>query len=167
MGAVLAWGCFAALTMTNHRKFTRQMRLLLLTVLFALNAEISFGQNDSTKTQSTSPCTAYFLRSSGFVGSARNFSLFIDDQLVCKLTNNSYSTHTLKPGKHTFSAQLGGSSVRERTKRFELTAVAGQSYYLTVGIHEGALAATPFCEEITVNTANQRISKLKREADCL
>lgn len=103
----------------------------------------------------------YFIRSTGYVGSAVNFRLYIDDSLTCKLKNKTYSIHTLPVGKHTVSAQNSGLGSKKRSKPFEVTIEEGKTAYIDV-----IWANDVSCEEITRNSAERKLKGLKQTTAC-
>ncbi|SHL90746.1 hypothetical protein [Mucilaginibacter sp. OK098] len=70
---------------------------------FMLAASLNVFSQDKTG-------QVYLIRSTGYTGSAINYRLYIDDQLVCKLKNKSFSVHDIGIGQHTVSVASGGIS---------------------------------------------------------
>ncbi|HEX2683189.1 MAG TPA: hypothetical protein VHL77_04625, partial [Ferruginibacter sp.] len=97
----------------------------------------------------------------GYVGSAVNFKIYIDDSLVCKLKNKRYSVHTLPVGKHTVSAQNTGLSTHKKSEPFEIETKEGQVTYIDV-----AWANRVYCQEITANSATAVMRKVKQTTNC-
>ena len=65
--------------------------VFLFISVFFVNAQDTISEKSNMKktlTQDTG--TIYFIRSTGFAGSATAFTAFIDDELVCKLNNKRY-----------------------------------------------------------------------------
>ena len=130
---------------------------------------ITFGFAVSIKAQeSTPPETGkiYFLRSTGFQGSAQAFKVFIDEQFVCKLNNKRYSIHEVAPGKHICSVQFGGKKSKEKAEKFEVMVEPGQSVYVNVVFETGILINNTYCEEIPENTATNKMKNMKEDVKC-
>jgi len=108
-----------------------------------------------------------FIRSTGFQGSAQAFKTFIDEQFVCKLNNKRYSYHEVAPGIHTCSVQFGGKKSKEKAEKFEVDVKPGETTYVQLVFETGILINNVYCEEITENTALQKISTLKEDEKCL
>jgi hypothetical protein len=107
----------------------------------------------------------YFMRSTGFQGSAQGFTTFIDDKIVCKLNNKRYSIHEVTPGVHQFSVQFAGKSSKEKAERIEIEIEAGKTYYIQLIMQTGVIKNNLYCQEVTKSSANSILEKLK-EDDC-
>ncbi|MBS4062923.1 MAG: DUF2846 domain-containing protein [Chitinophagaceae bacterium] len=139
------------------------MKLILLSIFLLTVTSFAFAQtSDSVASKSK----VYFLRNTGYIGSAAAFKTFIDDQFLCRLNNKRYTVHEVPSGKHTFSVQFGGTTLKEKAERFELTLEPGKIYYLRVVFKNGAFVNNVYCEEITENTAKNEIALLKEDTKC-
>ncbi|MFN5135235.1 MAG: DUF2846 domain-containing protein [Chitinophagaceae bacterium] len=134
------------------------LSFFLLSILSIVHAQTS----DTTSAKSK----VYFLRNTGYVGSAAAFKTFIDSQFLCRINNKRYTVHEVPPGKHTFSVQFGGTELKEKAERFELTLEPGKTYYLRVVFKNGAFVNNVYCEEITENTAKKEMESLKEDTKC-
>jgi Protein of unknown function (DUF2846) len=139
-------------------------RIIVLVVLISV-ATIGFGQS-SQDSATSEKAKVYFLRNTGYMGSAAGFKTFIDSQFVCRLNNKRFSIHEVAAGKHSFTVQFGGTSLKEKAERFELDLVAGKSYYIRVVFKTGAFVNNVYCEEVTETTAKREMEKLKEDTDC-
>ncbi len=108
-----------------------------------------------------------FIRSTGFAGSAAAFKTFIDDEFVCKLNNKKYSFHDVKIGKHTCSVQFGGKKSKEKAEKFEVDVKPGVITYVQLVFETGAFVNNVYCEEITENTATNKMQTLEEDLKCL
>src|SRR5688572_7268808 len=72
--------------------------------------------------------TVYIYRVGQFVGSGANWAIFADEVKICKLSNNKYIKHEVKPGKHVYTAKIGGVGLMKKETEIEINAEAGQSY---------------------------------------
>lgn len=113
-----------------------------------------------------SVATIYFLRETGYMGKAGAFKVFIDADYICKISDNRYISITIAPGTHTVSAQYYGTSIKDNAEKFEFTAEAGKTYYFTVTQVTGAFVNNIFCEEITENSAKNKMKGLREDPDC-
>lgn len=118
------------------------------------------GQADSTKQNSK----VYFMRSTGFQGSAQGFTVFIDDSVVCKLNNKRFSIHDVAPGTHRFSVQFAGKSSKEKAERIEIEIEAGKTYYIQLIFQSGLVKNNLYCQEVTKSSANTMLDKLKEDS---
>jgi hypothetical protein len=130
---------------------------LLLLCSIVVSAE---SQTDST----TKSATVYFMRSTGFSGSAQGFTVFIDDNVVCKLNNKRYSVHSVAPGNHRFSVQFAGKNAKDKAERIEITTEAGKTYYIQLIFQTGLLKNNLYCQEVTENSAKTILGNLKEDS---
>jgi hypothetical protein len=126
--------------------------LSLLTVLLLISS-VCFSQEKTGQ--------VYFIRATGYVSSAVNFRVYLDDSLVCKLKNKTYSVHTVKAGKHTVRAANTGLSSHKKSAPFEVEVKEGQTTYVDV-----VWANTVSCQEITANSAQSKLKGIKQATNC-
>ena len=101
-----------------------------------------FTQNETTQINTNTKSKIYFIRNTGFAGSASAFKAFIDDKFTCKLHNKKYSVYEIVPGKHYFSIQFSGKTSKESTEKLELLTEAGKIYYLQILFTSGLFINT-------------------------
>ena len=94
------------------------------------------GSLTNTQAQSND-VTFYFMRYTGYQGSAISFTTFMDGQLVCKLNNKSFSTHKTTPGKHTFAVQFAGKEAKEKAELITIDMEGGKTYYIQLILQNG------------------------------
>lgn len=133
--------------------------IFLSAALFAFTAIL--GQDSS----STGTAKVYFMRSTGFQGSAQGFTTFIDDRIVCKLNNKRYSVHEVEPGLHQFSVQFAGKQSKEKAERIEINVEAGKTYYIQLIFQTGLIKNNLYCQEVTASSALTMLDKMKKD-DC-
>ena len=136
----------------------------MLALLIALSFTSLTKAQDKEKVETGK---IYFLRSTGFAGSAQAFKTFIDEQFVCKLNNKRYSIHEVPVGKHKCSVQFGGKESKEGAEKFEVQVEAGKITYVELVFETGFWINNIYCEEITENSAKQKISKMSEDTECL
>lgn len=107
----------------------------------------------------------YFMRSSGVMGLTA-FSCFIDDSLVCHLNNNKFSIHSASPGVHKFQVRADGKKSKKNIQTIELNLMPGQKYYFMLDVVDHYVAGTLSLLEVTENTANKTLPKLKADEHC-
>ena len=133
--------------------------LSLILVFYSIN----FYSQEENKEDSVE---INFIRTTGFAGSAQAFKTFIDSTFVCKLNNNKYSIHLVKPGIHTFSVQFGGKKLKEKAEKFELLTESNKKYYIGIMFETGLFINNTYCQEITETTAKRKMEKLTEDKDC-
>jgi hypothetical protein len=109
----------------------------------------------------------YFIRSTGFQGSAVAFTAFIDKQLVCKLNNKRYSVHEVEPGEHVFTVQFAGKEAKSKAEPISINVEAGKKYYIQMVFQTGALKNNLYCQEVTENSAKTILEKCEEDTKCL
>lgn len=120
-----------------------------------------------SQTKSTSQnAKVYFIRSTGFQGSIQGFTTFIDDKVVCKLNNKSYSIHEVSPGPHQFSVQFAGKKSKEKAEHIEIDIEPGKTYYIQLIFQTGIIKNNLYCQEVTKSSAQPILEKLRQD-DCI
>lgn len=137
---------------------------LIIVLLMSLSFNIAMQAQES-KTSETGKI--YFLRSTGFQGSAVAFKTFIDGEFVCKLNNKKYSIHEVPVGKHECSVQFGGKKSKEKAEKFEVQVEAGKITYVQLVFETGLFINNIYCEEVTENTATQKMKLMEEDIKCL
>ena len=141
------------------------------------NGEIeSFNQMDSSSNnhskKNTTPEIAsgkaqvYFIRSTGFAGSASAFKAFIDEEFVCNLNNKRYSIHEVDSGEHIFTVQFAGKNPKKRAEPIKINTQAGKTYYVQMVFQTGILKNNLYCQEVTANSAETVLINLKQDTKC-
>ena len=140
--------------------FKKFIIVLLISLSFNAVMQAQDGQAKETG-------KIYFLRSTGFQGSAVAFKTFIDGEFVCKLNNKKYSIHEVPVGKHECSVQFGGKKSKEKAEKFEVLVEAGKVTYVKLVFETGAFINNIYCEEVTENTAIQNMKMMEEDIKCL
>lgn len=109
----------------------------------------------------------YLIRSTGYTGSAVNYSFYVDGRLICKMKNKSFSIHDLPVGEHTVSIVSGGISNGKKSAPLKVTVVEGKINYVSVVSTESGYVNKITCQEITKNSADPILAKAKEKKDCL
>ena len=138
------------------------MKAIKLFSLLAFFLTTSFGAFAQAKTGQV-----YLIRYTGFTGSAVNYSFYVDDQLICKLKNKSFSIHDLAVGDHTVSVVSGGISNGKKSAPLKITVVEGKTNYVSVVSTQAGYSNKITCQEITQNSADPVLAKAKEKKDCL
>lgn len=135
------------------------LSFLIVSILFVL----PIYAQDHYEEVSENEAIVYFLRSSGFTGSATAFNAFIDSKLACKLNNKRYSVHNISEGTHRFAVQAAGKKMKKKTSSIELQIVNGKEYYFQIILKTGFWGSKLVCQEITENSAKQMMKNLKED----
>ncbi|RZJ52057.1 MAG: DUF2846 domain-containing protein [Flavobacterium sp.] len=131
-------------------------------IFFLMISANSFAQ-ESTKTGQI-----YLIRSTGYEGSAVNYSFYVDDQLVCKLKNKHFSIIDIPAGDHNISVLSGGLSNGKKSAPTLVTVLAGKPNFVeVVSTQKGEYTNKITATEITENSAKPILSTLTQKTNCL
>ena len=109
----------------------------------------------------------YFIRVTGYMGTAVNYSFYVDGALICKQKNNSYSIHDLNVGEHTITISSGGLSSGKKSTPLKINVEDGKTNYINIVGTQSGYANKINCQEITQNSAEPLLAKAKQKTDCL
>ena len=110
----------------------------------------------------------YFLRSTGFQGSAAAFKTFIDGEFICKLNNKKYSVHEVAVGKHNCFVKAEKKESGESAEKFEVQVEAGKITYVQLIYEVGFFKSYRlYCEEVAEDLAKKKIEKMSEDTECL
>ncbi|MEO3402974.1 DUF2846 domain-containing protein [Mucilaginibacter sp. CAU 1740] len=137
----------------------KTIKLLAFLTLMLIGSISTFAQDKTGQ--------VYLIRVTGYTGSAINYRLYVDDQLICKLKNKSFSVHDLAVGTHTVSVSSGGISTGKKSEPLTITVVEGKVNYVSVVSTQAGYVNKITCQEITQNSADPLLAKAKQNSNCL
>src|SRR5690349_10397315 len=140
------------------------MKKWFIAIALVILAPALFAQGGAKKDTTTGK--VYFIRATGMSTSMKRFFAFIDDELVCKMDEKTYSIHPLKPGRHVFSVQFGGKKSKQKNKQIDIMIEAGKSYFIQMAVQQDIWTANINCQEITENSAKKLMTDLRLENRC-
>ncbi|MEP7319629.1 MAG: DUF2846 domain-containing protein [Panacibacter sp.] len=126
-------------------------------------AVINADSVPATKVDTANAGIVYFMRSTGFVGAAAGFNVFVDSSFVCRLNEKRYSVHYVPAGTHTFSAQFAGKKSKKVAEKVPIEIEKGHTYYIQLVFQNGAFVNNIYCQEVTKNSANLIMPSLKED----
>jgi hypothetical protein len=138
------------------------MKTIKFFAFLAVILTLSFSAFSQDKTGQV-----YLIRATGYTGSAVNYKLYLDGQLVCKLKNKSYSIHNISVGDHTISVSSGGISNGKKSTPLKITVAEGKINYVSVVSTQAGYANKITCQEITKNSADPLLAKATENKNCL
>lgn len=138
------------------------MKAIKFLAFLAFTLTISFNVFSQDKTGQV-----YLIRSTGYTGSAINYRLYIDGQLVCKLKNKSFSIHDITAGEHTVSVASGGISNGKKSTPLKVTVAEGKTNYISIVSTQSGYVNKLTCQEITKNSADPLLAKTTQNNNCL
>ena len=137
------------------------MKAIKLFAALVLFLTVSAGAFSQAKTGQV-----YLIRVTGYTGSAINYRFYLDDKLVCKLGNKSFSIHDISVGDHTISVSSGGISTGKKSAPLKFTVLEGKANYISVVSTEAGYSNKITCQEITQSSAEPLLAKAKQVKDC-
>ena len=108
----------------------------------------------------------YFLRSTGFAGSALSMKTFIDRAFVCKLNNKKYSIHEVTAGKHKCSAQFGKKKYNKAAVEIEVFVEPGKITYVQLLYKIQFLEDNIYCGELNEIEAKIKMENMNQDTKC-
>ena len=135
---------------------------VILLIVFSFSLTMNAQEEEKKETGKI-----YLIRSTGFALYNAPYKIFIDGKLVCKLKNNKFSIHDLSEGVHQCAVQFNGTKLKEKTEKFEVTIIKEKLTYVQISIKVGFAVSKVYCEEVTENTAKQKIEKMSEDTKCL
>lgn len=136
-------------------------------MLFCFSMLGSAFRTDSIQKNTNSTddfATVYIYRGGQFFGSALNYAIFANEEMVCKLSNNRYIEYKAKPGKLSLTAHRGGVELFKKETGLELNVEAGKKYYVK-GDQKSSITRTRLeLSEVTENTANRDMKDMTVDA---
>lgn len=138
------------------------MKKLLL--LVACIAGISVMANAQTAGQSAGSGAdssfIYIYRGGQFGGALTNFSIWVDDKKLCKISNGKYFRVAVAPGTHKIEAKIGGVGVMKKETSVEVDVVAGKSNYISCNMKQSITRARLEMTEVVEKTGKKDIEKM-------
>jgi len=114
--------------------------------------------------------TVFIARKKIYTGTAGPLKVFMDGELICRINNNAYSTHSIKPGKHKFSVQYYSKESKGDDKNEDQSVMVdiqpGKDYYIKASKENKGLITIIMLEEVTANSWPKLKDGLDQD-DCL
>ena len=132
------------------------MKTASLFTLLCLSLISSAFRSDSIqKLPADDFATVYIYRGGQFFGSGINYSIYVNGEKICKLSNNKYIEYKAKPGKLSLTAQNGGIEVFKKETSLDFDVEAGKKYYVRGDIKSSITRTRLEMSEVTENTAKR------------
>ena len=108
----------------------------------------------------------YFLRKTPSASSLIGYEIFIDEKSICKLNNNMYTVHEVLPGKHIFSVQFFGRTLKEKAEKLKVDILPGKTYFIEVTQNSKIYEPDTYCVLMSEVAGNYLLDKLVEDEDC-
>lgn len=141
------------------------MKIFISAVLLAF-AFITLAPGKTSKTQFKSVPDAdssfiFIYRGGQFMGSLTNFTIWVDDQKLCKISNGKYFKVPVKAGAHIVSAKRGGVGVMKKETEVEVDVENGKSAYISCSMKSSITRVRLVMEEVVAKTGVKDITDMK------
>ena len=135
----------------------------ILLICFTLVA--SAFRSDSVSTGPADDfAMVYVYRGGQFFASTINYSIYVNGEKICKLSNNKYIEYKAKPGKLAITAQRGGIEVFKRETALDVEAEAGKKYYVKGDMKSSITRTRLELSEVTESTAKRDMNGMTVDA---
>ena len=132
------------------------MKLLFILACMCTLSLSSFKSTDK-KPESA---MIFIYRGGQFSGSLSNWSIFVDEEKICKLSNNKYIKFPVQPGKHKVTARVAGVGILKKETEVEIDAESGGNYYVACNIKSSIVRARLEMVEVTKSTATKQMENM-------
>lgn len=129
-------------------------------VAFLLVLSTAFRSDTSRVGAKADYATVFIYRGGQFFGAGFNYSIYVNGEKICKLSNNKYIQYKAKPGKLAITAQRGGIEVFKRETAVDLDVEAGKSYYVRGDVKSSITRTRLEMSEVTENTAKRDMKEM-------
>jgi len=153
---------FAPIVNSNLPNVKRILKLSMLLVCASI--AFAFKPNSKVSEVSNGPtadsAVIYIYRVGQFMGAGANWAMFVDEDKLCKLSNNKFMRVVVKPGKHVISSRIGGVGLFKKETEVEIEAEAGGEYYVACNIKQSFTRARLEMIEVTKGTGKKQMEKM-------
>jgi hypothetical protein len=133
----------------------------LSAIAIALVSALSFTHIENpSQAPADDMATVYIYRVGQFNAAAANWAIFADEQKICKLSNNKFIMQKVKPGKHVYTAKIGGIGLLKKETEIEIEAEAGKSYYIACNVKQSITRSRLELLEVTKSSADKQMAKM-------
>ena len=103
----------------------------------------------------------YIYRGGQFGGAFTNFSIWVDNAKLCKLSNGRYFMIAVDPGTHSVSAKRGGVGIGKKETEVEIDVEKGKSYYVSCSMKQSITRVRLEMQEVMPKTGIRDVEKMK------
>lgn len=130
-------------------------------LFFAFILTLSFSNfSKANQTVPADSAVIYIYRVGQWGGAGANWAMFVDEQKLCKLSNNKFIRVVVKPGKHNISSKVGGVGMFKKETELEVEAEAGGEYFVACNIKQSFTRARLEMVEVTKGTGKKQMEKM-------
>ncbi len=139
------------------------IKYFFLSGVIFLTAFLSYDQSidNSNADVSQDSSFIYIYRGGQFGGALTNFSIWLDNDKLCKLSNGRFFRIAVKPGTHVVSAKRGGVGIAKKETEVEVDVEKGKSYYVSCSMKQSITRVRLEMQEVMPKTGVKDIEKMK------
>lgn len=136
-------------------------RKSLFVLIMLMSAFSSLAQNaEEYYKSSPENATVVFYRGSQFWRAAVNFTIRVDGEELCRLSNNRFLVYRTTPKTVYFTNVAGGLNIPDKEK-LEMKLEAGKVYFVQCDIKSGFVSDRMEMTEVTESTAKRKMNGIK------
>lgn len=138
------------------------IKALLFAACFAICAAAQATEHPKAPKSSMPGDSAviYIYRGGQFFGAGANWAMFVDEDKICKLSNNKFIRVVVKPGTRRVSSRVGGVGLFKKETEVIIEAEAGGEYYVACNIKQSFTRARLEMMEVTKGTGKKQMEKM-------
>ena len=125
-----------------------------------LSAEAFAGSMTPLTTPNADTSFLYIYRGGQFGGALTNFSIWVDDKKLCKISNGKYIKVPLSPGTHKVEAKIGGVGIMKKETSIEVDVVKGKSNFVACNMKQSITRARLEMTEVVEKNGQKDIDKM-------
>ncbi|MEP6950936.1 MAG: DUF2846 domain-containing protein [Ginsengibacter sp.] len=133
----------------------------LLAFAFIIMARGKIVRNEINPVTDADSSFIFIYRGGQFMGSLTNFTIWVDDHKLCKISNGKYFKVPVKPGTHIVSAKRGGVGVMKKETEVEVDVENGKSAYISCSMKSSITRVRLVMEEVVAKTGVKGITDMK------
>lgn len=136
-------------------------KIILLVAFFAGLTSVVAAESKTKLPGSTSDTSfIYIYRAGQFNGALANFSIWVDDKKLCKISNGKYFRIAVSPGTHKIEAKVGGVGIMKKETSVEVDVVEGKSNYIACNMKQSITRVRLEMTEVVEKTGKKDIEKM-------
>lgn len=136
-------------------------KFILFLAFFTCLSSVVTAQTSTKLSGSNSDSSfIYIYRTGQFGGAMANFSIWVDDKKLCKISNDKYFKVAVTPGTHKIEAKLGGVSIMKKETSVEVDVVAGKSNFIACNMKSSITRVRLEMTEVVEKAGKKEIEKM-------
>ena len=135
-------------------------KIIVLCVLFAALTSEALAGSVTLSGPHADSSFLYIYRGGQFGGALTNFSIWVDDKKICKISNGKYIKVPLSPGTHKIEAKVGGVGLMKKETTIEVDVVKGKSNFVSCNMKQSITRVRLEMTEVVEKNGQKDIDKM-------